>query len=105
MNTQKPDSPDKIAFLLELEQIIRQRVTAASSESYTAKLVASGKQRIAQKLGEEALEVALASVAGSREDQINESADLVYHLLVLLHCNEQCLADVAEVLRQRHTKT
>lgn len=102
MKSQQPDNLDRIAFLVELEQIIQQRIAAGSDESYTASLVASGTRRVAQKVGEEALEVALASVAGDSEEQLNESADLVYHLLVLLHCNELELADVAKVLRERH---
>lgn len=98
-------SADNLGFLMELEEIIRARAESNCDESYTATLIASGTSRVAQKVGEEALELALASVAGNRAEQLNESADLVYHLLVLLHCNDSCLADVAGILRERHQQS
>lgn len=91
-----------IQFLSELENIIKQRLTDGSGDSYTVQLVASGEKRVAQKLGEEAIELALAAVAGDRCEQLDEAADLVYHLLVLLQSRKLSLADVAERLRERH---
>ena len=92
-----------IEFLNELETIIRDRIETGTAESYTAQLVAAGDKRVAQKVGEEAVELALASVAGERNEQINEAADLVYHLLVLLNSRDIRLADVACELRERHS--
>ena len=89
-------------FLAELEQIIRARLAQPSDDSYTARLVACGDKRVAQKLGEEAIELALAAASGNRAEQLEEAADLVYHLLVLLNSKSIRLADVAEVLRERH---
>ena len=92
-----------LEFLATLETIINGRRSAAPDGSYTAQLFAAGSQRIAQKVGEEAVEVALASTVGDREEVINEAADLLYHLLVLLANQEIQLADVTAVLAARHT--
>ena len=92
-----------ISFLTELERIIQQRLHEGAAESYTARLVASGEKRVAQKVGEEAVELALAATSGDRQEQLDEAADLVFHLLVLLHAKELSLADVSAVLKQRHT--
>lgn len=89
-------------FLVTLEQIIRQRINDKPEGSYTAKLVAQGNKRVAQKVGEEAIELALATTDGDRDEQLAETADLVYHLLVLLVNNGISLGDVNELLRQRH---
>lgn len=91
-----------IDFIPELERIIRARIVSGSEESYTVRLAASGTRRIAQKVGEEGVEVALAAVAGRREDVIAESADLLYHLLVLLYDKGLGLEDVAGALEERH---
>lgn len=88
-------------FLATLEDIIHARRSAPPDGSYTAELFAAGARRIAQKVGEEAVEVALASVAGDRDEIVNEAADLVYHLLVLLANQEIRLADVAATLAAR----
>jgi len=90
-------------FLPTLESIIAERLENPSRESYTASLAASGTKRVAQKVGEEAVELALASVAGDREEVLNEAADLVYHLLVLLKVQDVSLEDVTNVLSERHT--
>ncbi|MDZ7643693.1 MAG: phosphoribosyl-ATP diphosphatase [Woeseiaceae bacterium] len=92
-------------FLATLESIIRQRAGATADESYTAQLFASGTRRIAQKVGEEAVELSLAAVAGSRDEQLDEAADLLYHLLVLLADRDLRLADVVAVLESRHEPT
>lgn len=90
-------------FLATLESIIDDRVREADAKSYTASLIAAGTQRIAQKLGEEGVELALAAVAGNRADVLDESADLVYHLLVLLRDREIALTEVVATLEARHT--
>ncbi len=94
-----------LAFLATLEAVIADRIANPDGNSYTASLAASGRQRIAQKLGEEAVELALASVAGNREEVIDEAADLVYHLLVLLRMQDLVLARVVARLQERHTSS
>jgi len=89
-------------FLSTLEDIIQQRIEQKSERSYTAQLVASGDLRVAQKVGEEALELALAAIAGSADRQLEEAADLVFHLLVLLRTKGISLTDVSAKLQQRH---
>lgn len=93
-----------LRFLAELEGIIADRLNSPVEESYTARLVADGRSRIAQKVGEEGLEVALAAATGARDSLLNESADLLFHLLVLLGSEGLALADVVGVLECRqHT--
>ncbi len=94
---------DKLAFLAQLEQVIRDRIDNPSQESYTASLVAMGPKRVAQKVGEEAVELALAAVDGPDDEVLAEAADLVYHLLVLLRVRSASLNDVVNVLEARHT--
>jgi phosphoribosyl-ATP pyrophosphohydrolase/phosphoribosyl-AMP cyclohydrolase len=94
---------ENLEFLSRLEQVIAERLEQPSAESYTASLVAMGPKRVAQKVGEEAVELALAAVDGTREEVLDEAADLVYHLLVLLRTQRAQLGDVVEVLAQRHT--
>lgn len=91
-----------LSFLETLERIVAERVATRPAGSYTATLVLAGKARIAQKLGEEGLEVALAAVAGTDEAVIDEAADLLYHLLVLLEARGLKLARVLEELEVRH---
>jgi phosphoribosyl-ATP pyrophosphohydrolase/phosphoribosyl-AMP cyclohydrolase len=95
------NQPD-LAFLDQLEQVIHSRYGADPSSSYTASLFAKGVKRIAQKVGEEGVETALAATVGDREELKNEAADLIYHLLVLLKSQDLALHDVLEVLKQRH---
>ncbi len=90
-----------IDYLAELEKLIEGRKAAATDQSYTARLYAAGPSRIAQKVGEEAVELALASVQDDRKRIVSEAADLVYHLLVLLRFHDLTLADVARELSQR----
>lgn len=91
-----------IAFLEQLEAVIRQRLKEEPNDSYTAKLAAQGDKRIAQKVGEEAIELAIAAVASDWDEQLNEAADLVFHLLVLLNAKGMRLSDVTRVLQERH---
>ena len=94
--------PD-LKFVSTLETIIADRFANPSADSYTSSLVTAGPKRIAQKLGEEAVELALAAVDGSRHEVVNEAADLVFHLLVLLKANELRFGDVVDALESRHT--
>ena len=95
-------SPEDIEFLLTLETVIASRRGARVENSYTAKLLAAGTARIAQKVGEEGVELALASVQGQRDEILLEASDLIYHLLVLLHNHDLSLADVVHELKARH---
>ena len=95
------DNPN-IDFLNTLEAVIESRKDARTDESYTAKLFANGPSRIAQKVGEEGVEVAIAAVVGTREDILCEASDLIYHLLVLLKSHELSFADVVNELEARH---
>lgn len=89
-------------FLWELEQLLASRKSADPASSYTAKLYASGTKRIAQKVGEEGVETALAATVNDREELTNEASDLMYHLLVLLQDQDLDLTTVIENLRKRH---
>jgi len=95
-------SDQELEFLNTLERVIIDRLENPDVKSYTSSLAASGNKRIAQKVGEEAVELALASVAGDRDETLNEAADLVYHLLVLLNRQGLQLADVVRTLEGRH---
>jgi len=96
-------SNSNIAFLQDLEKIINARIGDAPEDSYTARLAAAGTKRIAQKVGEEGVELALAATVGDREETINEAADLLYHVIVLLADQKLGLEDVCDRLRSRHT--
>ena len=96
------DLPATAGFLGHLDRIIQQRRAEMPNGSYTTSLFAEGSARIAQKVGEEGVELALARMKDDREEIANESADLLYHMLVLLSDADMALADVMEVLRQRH---
>ena len=89
-------------FLNTLEGIIRDRLDDPPPDSYTARIAAGGELLAAKKLAEEAAEVALAGVAESPERLTEESADLLYHLLVLLRMRELSLEAVVDVLEGRH---
>jgi phosphoribosyl-ATP pyrophosphohydrolase/phosphoribosyl-AMP cyclohydrolase len=91
-----------LSFLARLERVIARRDAERPEGSYTTRLLEAGLQRIAQKVGEEAVETALAAVAGDNEELLNESADLVYHLLVLLRSRGQGLPALVDTLRARH---
>lgn len=89
-------------FLRQLELVIGQRRSAAPDSSYTASLLASGPQRIAQKVGEEGVELALAGVGDDRGRIVAETADLLYHVLVLLAARDVSLDEVLQELQRRH---
>ncbi|XBQ15895.1 MAG: bifunctional phosphoribosyl-AMP cyclohydrolase/phosphoribosyl-ATP diphosphatase HisIE [Oceanicaulis sp.] len=92
-------------FFGKLQRIVDERAEADPSESYTAKLLAKGTLKCAQKVGEEGVETALAGAAESEEALLDEAADLVFHLTVLLKARGKTLADVARVLQDRNKKT
>jgi phosphoribosyl-ATP pyrophosphohydrolase/phosphoribosyl-AMP cyclohydrolase len=90
-------------WLNELEALVVARRAAGPGQGgYVASLIAGGRKRIAQKVGEEGLETALAAVAGRREEVCGEAADLLFHLLVLLDDRGLTLADVVAELASRH---
>ena len=91
-----------LQFLAQLERVIAQRDEDRPPGSYTTKLFEAGTKRIAQKVGEEGVETALAATVGDDEETLNESADLLYHLLVLLRSRGLALESVLKVLAARH---
>lgn len=97
-----PQAPG--SFLGDLDALIAQRERERPVGSYTTQLFERGIRRIAQKVGEEGVETALAALAQEDADLLGESADLIYHLLVLLRARGLSLAQVEELLRQRHSK-
>jgi len=91
-------------FIFELEQIIEDRYANPSEESYVNKLRNKGLNKIAQKVGEEGVETVIAALAETDVDFVNESSDLVFHLLVLLREKGKTLADIGLNLKGRHSK-
>ncbi|MBN9061465.1 MAG: phosphoribosyl-ATP diphosphatase [Rhizobiales bacterium 65-9] len=87
--------------LADLERIVAERAAASPDESWTARLIAAGPERIAKKLGEEAVETVIAAVAQDKAALVAESADLIYHLLVLLRARGAPLQDVLDELARR----
>ncbi|TNH08727.1 bifunctional phosphoribosyl-AMP cyclohydrolase/phosphoribosyl-ATP diphosphatase HisIE [Testudinibacter sp. TR-2022] len=97
------EQPDWI-FFSKLERLIAERKGADPDSSYTAHLYSRGTKRIAQKVGEEGVETALAATVKDRDETICEAADLAYHLTVLLQDADLSWADVIGKLKQRHSK-
>lgn len=93
-----------MSFIADLETVIASRKGADPDSSYTAHLYSKGIKRIAQKVGEEGVETALAATVKDLDELKNESADLLYHLIVLLQASDLNLSDVVEVLKARHSK-
>jgi phosphoribosyl-ATP pyrophosphohydrolase/phosphoribosyl-AMP cyclohydrolase len=89
-------------FISHLNGVIDARYQDRDEKSYTASLFNSGVKRMAQKVGEEGVEVALAAATDDREELVNESSDLLYHLLVLLRGKDVPLEEVISNLKQRH---
>ena len=87
--------------LEELEEIIASRAAADPSESWTAKLLAKGPEKVAEKFGEEAIEAIIEATKGNRENLTQEAADVLFHLLVMLRSQNVALSDVLEVLDAR----
>ncbi len=92
-----------IAFLEDLETIVHGRLKDPTEDSYTARLAKAGTKRIAQKVGEEGVELALAAAMGDKDEVIDEAADLLYHMIVLLTVQDLGLKDVCDRLRTRHS--
>jgi phosphoribosyl-ATP pyrophosphohydrolase/phosphoribosyl-AMP cyclohydrolase len=91
-------------FIFELEKIIADRYDNPAQESYINKLRKKGLNKIAQKVGEEGVETVIAALAETDEDFVNESSDLMFHLLVLLKEKGKSLADIGVNLEGRHLK-
>jgi phosphoribosyl-AMP cyclohydrolase / phosphoribosyl-ATP pyrophosphohydrolase len=94
-----------LSFLMRLESVIAQRISDRPEGSYTARLWSEGPTRIAQKVGEEGVEVALAAVTQEDERLVGESADLLYHLALLLKSRNLSLTTVVRELEQRHKES
>jgi phosphoribosyl-ATP pyrophosphohydrolase/phosphoribosyl-AMP cyclohydrolase len=95
-------SAPPLAFLAELDALVCDRERERPDGSYTTRLFESGLRRMAQKVGEEGVEAALAAVAEDKASLVGESADLIFHLLVLLRARDASIDDVAAVLAARH---
>ncbi len=91
-------------FLGALEQVIQSRKTAAPDSSYTAELFSKGINKIAQKVGEEAVELVIEAKDNNDELFLGEAADLLFHYMILLSAKGFSLADVEEVLKKRRVK-
>jgi phosphoribosyl-ATP pyrophosphohydrolase len=91
-------------MLEELVRVVAERAKAPPEESYTARLLAKGRDQVLKKIGEEATEVVLAALVQSDERLAEESADLLYHLLVALHQRRLPLTRVMDELRKRRSK-
>ncbi|MCV3735128.1 phosphoribosyl-ATP diphosphatase [Rhizobium sp. TRM96647] len=87
--------------LADLERIVAKRASASAEESWTAKLVAAGQPKAAKKLGEEAVETVIAAIEGGHQALVSESADLLYHLLVVLKIGGVSIAEVMAELERR----
>lgn len=89
----------------DLEAIVRERGTSGAADSWTAKLFAGGQEKAAKKLGEEAVETVIAAIADHREGLIGESADLLYHLVVVLALGGVSVDEVLEELQRRTARS
>ena len=92
----------ELPFLSELQDLIIGRKQEMPEGSYTTSLFRSGIRKIAQKVGEEAVELVIESMDGPDDLFLNEAADLIYHLMVLLAARELSIREVASVLKERH---
>ncbi|HHF3072123.1 bifunctional phosphoribosyl-AMP cyclohydrolase/phosphoribosyl-ATP diphosphatase HisIE [Vibrio diabolicus] len=97
-----PQEESQMVWLHQLEQLLAVRKIADPDSSYTASLYARGTKRISQKVGEEGVEVALAATSGDKAELVCESADLIYHLMVLLQDQGLSMNDVVNKLKERH---
>jgi phosphoribosyl-ATP pyrophosphohydrolase/phosphoribosyl-AMP cyclohydrolase len=98
----QPPDRDGLAFLAELQDVIEKRISESPEGSYVAKLYASGLKRMAQKVGEEGVEVALAAQSAGNAELVSEAADLLFHLMLLLRARDLSLETVAAELAARH---
>jgi phosphoribosyl-ATP pyrophosphohydrolase/phosphoribosyl-AMP cyclohydrolase len=97
------ETPYNQNFLFELEQIVQDRIDHPVDSSYVHQLRSKGINKVAQKVGEEGVETVIAALAESEKDLINESSDLLFHLIVLLRSKGLSLATIAKNLEQRHS--
>ncbi|MFD1508276.1 phosphoribosyl-ATP diphosphatase [Lacimonas salitolerans] len=91
--------------LQELEQIIATRALAGADESWTAKLLAKGPEKVAEKFGEEAIEALIEAVKGDRARLTSEAADVLFHLMVMLHSRDVPIGDVMAELDRRQNQS
>lgn len=91
-----------VGFLAHLDQVVTARIKSGDASSYTVRLAREGVQRVAQKVGEEGVETALAALSAKDPEFAGEAADLLYHLIVLLRVRRLSLADAVAVLEKRH---
>jgi len=98
----REDAENDFSFLYQLEQIIGSRKNADPSSSYVASLFAKGINKIAQKVGEEAVELVIEAKDDDAKLFLDESADLLFHYMILLQAKGYQLSDIAKVLKQRH---
>ncbi|MEM9239903.1 MAG: phosphoribosyl-ATP diphosphatase [Pseudomonadota bacterium] len=91
--------------LEELERVIAARALASTEDSWTAKLLAKGPEKVAEKFGEEAIECLIEAVRGDREKLTSEAADVLFHLLVMLRSRDISVADVMTELEARQTQS
>ena len=89
----------------ELEAIIATRAKSSPENSWTAKLLAQGRDKVAEKLGEEAIETVIEAVKGNKAGLTSEAADLLFHLLVVLYANEVSISDVMAELERRQSRS
>ncbi len=91
-----------VGFLAQLDQVVADRIKSGDKSSYTVRLVQEGVARVAQKVGEEGVETALAAMQKNSKEFAGEAADLLYHLIVLLRAKKLSLTDAIAVLEKRH---
>ena len=91
-----------VGFLAQLDQVVADRIKSGDKSSYTVRLVREGVARVAQKVGEEGVETALAALQKNSKEFTGEAADLLYHLIVLLRAKKLSLTDAIAVLEKRH---
>ncbi len=96
------NNEESIVFLGKLEKVIQDRLANPKEGSYTSKIAQKGVNKVAQKVGEEAVETVIEATNGTDELLKEEAADLVYHLLLLLNYKGLTLSDVVKVLEARH---
>lgn len=96
--------PESINFLVYLQDLIDKRKVEMPEGSYTSRLFQKGLNHVAKKVGEEAVELVIESSGNNDNLLLNEAADLVYHMLVLLSARNCRIEDVVEVLKLRHKK-
>ena len=93
-----------VGFLAQLERTIVARIKSGDKKSYTVRLAMEGAARVAQKVGEEGVETALAALKANKQELAGEAADLLYHLIVLLRVKKMSLTDALTVLEKRHAR-